>query len=85
MRYKNILIISYLIMKRGRTEELIPKWDGLQHISLTEWKENGLYQKAYFKSTIPSITTDIPTQVYIRNEGERFAYTIQMNEELKRE
>ena len=72
-------------MKRGRIteeEEILPKWNGLRHIPLTEWVENGLYQKAYFKSSVPSITCTVPTQVSIREDGARFAYIIQMNDEL---
>ena len=73
-------------MKRGHThdgEEVLPKWNGLRHIPLSQWIEQGLYQKAYFKATIPSVTSTISTQVSIREECPRFAYIIQMNDELK--
>jgi hypothetical protein len=71
-------------MKSGRTEEsTLPKWKDLQCIPLTNWIQHGKYEKAYFKMTPPSITTSVATQVKIRQDGSRFAYIIQMNEELQ--
>ena len=60
----------------------LPKWsDGMP--TLSEWKESGIYEKAFFRDPIPTLDSNSSAQVEMYQEEDGlYYYIIQINEEI---